>query len=222
MGTDSDTSGDSGTWTYTLAVGTAQAALTITSLSRTVGAPLTLVTSGGSSTGAVTFSVTNGTATGCTITGNSLSATGAGPRLVVATKAGNSTYIPASSAATGVSLAVGTELKLWGKNIVLASHATTPSIRVSCGTVACAGTLSVTARVQVRKSSGDSRSEVIKFGAVGYHLNRKSAKGLEVHLTAARRAYLQGNPNRPKIYGSLKVTDDFGKVHYIERASLLK
>ncbi len=55
--------------TVTFSLGT-QSALTITSLSGTVGTPLTLTTTGGSGNGAITFVATDGTATGCTVTGS--------------------------------------------------------------------------------------------------------------------------------------------------------
>jgi hypothetical protein len=71
-------------------------------LSGTLGTALTLVTSGGSGSGAVSFTVANGTATGCRITGSSLTATGAGKCLVTATKAADTTYLAASSSATTV------------------------------------------------------------------------------------------------------------------------
>ena len=80
----------------------AQAPLRITTLSGTVGTALTLVTSGGSGSGAVSFTVTNATATGCRITGSSLTATGAGKCLVTAKKAADTTYLAASSSATTV------------------------------------------------------------------------------------------------------------------------
>ena len=80
----------------------AQAPLRITTLSGTVGTALTLVTSGGSGSGAVSFTVTNATATGCRITGRSLTATGAGKCLVTAKKAADTTYLAASSSATTV------------------------------------------------------------------------------------------------------------------------
>ena len=80
----------------------AQASLRITTLSGTLGTALTLVTSGGSGSGAVSFTVANGTATGCRITGSSLTATGAGKCLVTATKAADTTYLAASSSATTV------------------------------------------------------------------------------------------------------------------------
>ena len=80
----------------------AQASLRITTLSGTLGTALTLVTSGGSGSGAVSFTVANGTATGCRITGSSLTATGAGKCLVTAKKAADTTYLAASSSATTV------------------------------------------------------------------------------------------------------------------------
>jgi hypothetical protein len=80
----------------------AQASLRITTLSGTLGTALTLVTSGGSGSGAVSFTVTNATATGCRITGRSLTATGAGKCLVTAKKAADTTYLAASSSATTV------------------------------------------------------------------------------------------------------------------------
>jgi hypothetical protein len=65
---------------------------------------LTLTTTGGSGTGAVTFTVTNGTATGCTITSGALTSTTAGTCIVTATKAAASPYASATSAATTVTI----------------------------------------------------------------------------------------------------------------------
>jgi hypothetical protein len=81
----------------------AQSALSITSLSGTVGTALTLVTSGGSGTGAISFSVTNGTASGCALSGDSLSATSAGTCVVTAAKAADATHLGVSSGASNVS-----------------------------------------------------------------------------------------------------------------------
>ena len=79
-----------------------QAALTITTLSGTAGSSLTLNTSGGSGSGAVTYAVTNGTATGCSVSGNALTATSNGTCIVTATKAADSNFLSVSSAATTV------------------------------------------------------------------------------------------------------------------------
>ena len=80
----------------------AQAALTLTSVTGTLAKPLILTTSGGSGSGAVSYTVTNGTATGCVISGSSLDATSAGTCLVMATKAADTTYSAVSSLATTV------------------------------------------------------------------------------------------------------------------------
>src|ERR1039458_5391375 len=60
---------------------------------------LKLVTSGGSGTGGLSFSVVNGSAKGCSVSGNSLTAQSAGTCLVTATKASDATYLAISSTA---------------------------------------------------------------------------------------------------------------------------
>jgi len=85
----------------TTTVGTAQAALSITSLKGLVGTPLAIKTSGGTGAGAVTLTTTSGTA-GCSVSGGAVKAARAGTCLVTATKAGTTTYIAVSSAATTV------------------------------------------------------------------------------------------------------------------------
>jgi hypothetical protein len=79
-----------------------QSALSISSTTGILGTPLTLVTSGGGGTGALTFTVANGTASGCAISGGTLKAASAGTCLVTATKAADSNYAVASSPATTV------------------------------------------------------------------------------------------------------------------------
>jgi hypothetical protein len=85
---------------------TSQAALSLTTFKGTVGKPLRLATSGGSGTGAVTFTVNDGSASGCVVSGTSLKSTTAGTCEVTATKAADSTYLVTSSSATTVSLAL--------------------------------------------------------------------------------------------------------------------
>jgi hypothetical protein len=89
----------------TTTVGAAQPALSITSLKGLVGTPLTIKTSGGTGTGAVALTTTTGSA-GCTISGSTVKAKQAGTCLVTATKAGTTTYIAISSAATKVTFAL--------------------------------------------------------------------------------------------------------------------
>ena len=80
----------------------AQTPLVITTTSGTAGTPLALATSGGSVAEAPTYAVTDGTAQGCAITGGALSVQGAGTCVVVATKAGNATYLSVSSPDTTI------------------------------------------------------------------------------------------------------------------------
>jgi two-component system nitrogen regulation sensor histidine kinase GlnL len=76
----------------------------VSSVSATVGTPLALTTSGGSGNGAVTYTVTNGTATDCAESGGVLTATGFGTCIVTATKGSDSTYLPISSETVEVSV----------------------------------------------------------------------------------------------------------------------
>jgi hypothetical protein len=92
--------------TFTFVGLTAQAALSVTSTSGTVGVALALTTSGGSGTGAVTYSATNGTASGCAVSGSSLTSSSVGTCIVTATKAGDGMYQPISSSATTVTFAL--------------------------------------------------------------------------------------------------------------------
>ena len=71
----------------------------MTSVSGTYGAALTLETSGGTTVGSVSYSVTG---TGCSITSGALSKSSAGDCSVTATMAGDDSYEPVSSAATTV------------------------------------------------------------------------------------------------------------------------
>jgi len=80
----------------------AQATLTLTSISGTVGTALTLTTSGGSGTGALSFAITSSGSASCLISGTKVSATRAGTCVVTATKAADTTYLASSSAATTV------------------------------------------------------------------------------------------------------------------------
>jgi hypothetical protein len=82
-----------------------QQGLTITSVEGVLNTPLTLVTSGGSGTGAVTYSVTAGTAAGCAVNGATLTSTTSGTCVVTATKASDSTYDAVNSVPTNVTLA---------------------------------------------------------------------------------------------------------------------
>jgi hypothetical protein len=73
---------------------------------------VTLTSTGGSGTGAVTYSATNGTASGCSINGASLTATTTGSCNVIATKAGDSDYVDANSPTQVVTITKGPQSTL--------------------------------------------------------------------------------------------------------------
>ena len=75
-----------------------QAALTVTSTAATYGTDLTLTTDGGSGTGAVTYTVTNGTGEATIVGGSKLHPTKAGTVSVTATKSGGDNYEDVTSA----------------------------------------------------------------------------------------------------------------------------
>jgi hypothetical protein len=102
--TATDTSRVIAAATANVQVGTPQAALIVTTTSGYLDAPIALATSGGSGTGVVTFTVTNGTATGCTITNGALTATTGGTCIVTATKAAAIPYATGISSATTVTI----------------------------------------------------------------------------------------------------------------------
>jgi hypothetical protein len=91
--------------TKTITVGLAQTVLAVTSVRATYGRTFALHTSGGSGTGALTYAVTNGSATGCSLSGATLKSATAGTCLVTATKANDATYAIISSSATTVTFA---------------------------------------------------------------------------------------------------------------------
>ena len=100
--TATDTKGATATTTMTVTSGV-QAPLSITSITGTFGRKLTLITSGGSTGGAVTYVVSgSNNNAGCTTDGGYLSATSAGSCKVTATMAGNAIYNPVSSDLTTI------------------------------------------------------------------------------------------------------------------------
>lgn len=88
----------------TVTVGQPQATLVVSSTKGYLGTPLALKTSGGSGTGAVTFTVASGTAQGCAIVNGALKTTGKGTCIVTASKAASGTYALATSAVTTVTI----------------------------------------------------------------------------------------------------------------------
>jgi hypothetical protein len=84
-----------------------QSSLTLSSTIGTFGSNLALTTAGGSGTGAVTFAVDSGP---CSLSGATLTPTGAGTCMVTATKAANGNYLVANSSSTAITINQGTQV----------------------------------------------------------------------------------------------------------------
>ncbi len=87
---------------------TSQAPLTLASTRGVVGTPLTLTTSGGAGTGALTYLLSSAGSAKCTLNGDTLVATSAGTCTLLVTKAGDATYLAAISSPTTVSFTSAT------------------------------------------------------------------------------------------------------------------
>jgi hypothetical protein len=81
-----------------------QATLSLTSIAADYGVSLTLTSTGGSGTGAVTYAVSWVGTAGCTISGDTLKSVRAGTCSVMVTKSGDATYAPVSSVSTAVAV----------------------------------------------------------------------------------------------------------------------
>jgi ribosomal protein S11 len=81
-----------------------QASFRITSGPGQVGTPLLLTSSGGSGTGLVSYQVSNGTAKGCAVKRDTLTATSSGTCLVVGTKAADANYAATTSLSTSLQI----------------------------------------------------------------------------------------------------------------------
>ena len=93
------------TTTMTFTVGRAnQASLGISSVTGTYGTALTLATSGGTTNGSVTWGVSNGSASDCSVTGGQLTTTSIGTCTVTAVMAGSSNYFSVSNVGTTVTI----------------------------------------------------------------------------------------------------------------------
>ena len=128
------------TFNFSSAAPPSQATLSIsnTTLSGTVGTPLTLTTSGGSGTIAVTYAVTG---TGCSIAGSSLSASTTASCVVTATNPANGIYAVISSASVAFSFSLAHQAALSISNTTLSGTVGTPLTLTTSGG---SGTIAVT------------------------------------------------------------------------------
>jgi hypothetical protein len=197
--------------------GTPQAALSVTSLSGTVGTPLTLATSGGSGTGAVTYTATDGTASGCTVSGSTLSASSAGTCTVTATKAADSTYLPASSAATAVTFAAAKpSVGFLTAKVKLTAKSKSFALKLSCSSAACSGSLSVKASVKV-----GTKKSTVSFGSASVNLNAGSSGNVTIRLSAAGLKYVKSTAHF-SVSATVTYADGSGKYTKTGHVTLLK
>jgi outer membrane protein OmpA-like peptidoglycan-associated protein len=141
----------------------AQPTLTVTSITGTIGHDLTLATSGGAGTGAVTYVVANGSATCTQPTPGVLHAAGAGTCLVTATKASDSNYLVANSTPTTVT---------FSENQSLQFTSTAPVSAVTGSTYAPVATSSAALTVAITVDASSSTvctisSSVVTFLTAG-------------------------------------------------------
>ena len=150
--------------THTFVVSpTAQPTLSVTSVVGTIGHDLTLTTSGGAGTGAVTYVVANGTATCTQPTPGVVHAAGAGTCLVTATKASDPDYLLASSSSTTVTFSENQSVEFTTSAPL---HATTGSTYTPVAT--SSASLTVVISVDASSTSVCSlNASVVTFLTVG-------------------------------------------------------
>jgi hypothetical protein len=164
--------------TKTITTGMAQAALAVTSVRATYGRTFALHTSGGSGTGALTYAVTNGSATGCALSGATLKSATAGTCLVTATKANDSTYATISSSATTVTFA---KLPIPGA----------VRIRFAGNTSALSGAGRTQIIVLIRKLTTHSVVSITAYAKGNLRLARSRAAAADKYLTQRLRVRVQ-------------------------------
>ena len=151
--------------------------ITITTTSATYGQSLTLATSGGTTGGAVTYQVTSTGSAGCSVTGATLTFTSAGTCTVTATMAGDTNYLPVSSAPTVITvhqaaqaaLTITTTTATYGQSLTLATSGGTTGGAVtyqvtSAGSAGC----SVTGATLTFTSAGSCSVQATMAGNTNY------------------------------------------------------
>jgi hypothetical protein len=153
---------------------TAQAALTLNSTSGTYGTPLRLTTTGGSGTGAVSYSTSTG---GCNITNtDSLTVTSAVTCSVTATKAADANYTAISSSATNVVFATRPiTIKAAAKSATYTGSSVSVSNSYSITSGTLAGSDTFTALTYTYSSGGYSASQTAPTIAGSYTITPSAA-----------------------------------------------
>jgi len=164
----------SSTFTFNKA---SQSALTVSSTSGTYGTALSLTTTGGSGTGAVTYAYAAGTTT-CSLSGSTLTAIGYGTCLVTATKATDVNYLSITSSQATVTFAQLTA---------------TASISIASGSPVYRETKLVSASTSVA-------------GKVTFKVNGKFISGCRGLASTSANSYTATCSYKPNIHGYITIT----------------
>jgi subtilisin family serine protease len=161
-----------------------QATLTISNLSTAgvVGTPITLTTSGGSGSGAVTFATTG---TGCNVSGATLAASVAANCVVVATKAAEGFYAVATSAARSFSF-LGPQATLSISNEITAGVV---GARITLTTTGGSGTGAVTFSTTSPNCSISRTTLTARSAAICIVIATKAAEGIYASATSAAKTF---------------------------------
>jgi hypothetical protein len=155
--------------------------------------PIALITNGGGGVNTPTFSVTNGTATGCAVTGTTLSASTTGTCLVTANEAASATYLAASSGAVTFTFVANPPPPA----ILTATHVKGKAVIGKTVTLTITGS-NFEGKPVIKSSNRGTRIKV----------TRDTGRSLTVRVTAARTAR--------KGIGTLTITDSNGKTTKIK------
>jgi hypothetical protein len=150
--------------------------------------PIALITTGGAGVNTPTFAVTNGTATGCAITGTTLSATTIGTCMVTASEASSATYLAATSGSVTFTFVANPPPVA----VLTATHVKGSAVIGRTVTLTIAGT-HFSGKPSIKSSNPGTRIVV----------TRDTGKSLTVKVTATAKSH--------KGAGTLTITEGNGK-----------
>jgi hypothetical protein len=178
------------TQAYTLVVASQipQPKLSLLSTVAALEHPIALITTGGAGVNTPTFAVTNGTASGCAITGTTLTATTIGTCMVTATEASSATYLVATSGAVTFTFVANPPPPA----ILTATHVKGTAVIGKTVTLTIAGS-NFSGKPTVKSSNPGTRVAV----------TRDTGKSLTVKVTATAKTH--------KGSGTLTITEGNGK-----------
>jgi len=191
-----------------------QSALSITTASGTYGTTLTLLTSGGSGSGNVTYSVSTGTASSCSVSGDALTAGSGGTCLVTATKAESTNYLSISSSQTTVTFSAAT-VTLSSFNAVTKTFGDTAfSLTAPTVSGSVAGTFSYTSSDTAVATISSSTVTIVKAGTstitatfTPSDLTSYNSQTISMLLTIDRKTITITAGTKSKTYGDSTPTN---------------